>query len=347
MTALPRSPAGREAPIERATLVKIARDTAARRMAARPSLLSAYLIGSVAAGEPLLGDATDIDLVLIDSNPPPVAREVVRLTDQVALDIHHRGRADYANPKSLRGHPWLGPELAEPMFISDPQHFFELAQSSTRGQYHRAEYVAARARAFLAWAREAFHIGVLPGAEPEAPVSLDDFGLGLQHAANAVISLTGFPGAGRRLVMKLETAARKLARPDLYDDFQALFGGPDLAAQPAQALLADWLDAYRAGQSATDERIHPARRTIYERGFRAQIQADRAAESVWLMLVTWNACLSNAPAAPSALTERWQAFLGRLRLATPDQHAASLQQAVAYITQVDEVVEGWAGQNGV
>ena len=50
MSANPRSVAGRESPIERATLVKIARDTAARRMAGRPSLLSAYLTGSVAAG---------------------------------------------------------------------------------------------------------------------------------------------------------------------------------------------------------------------------------------------------------------------------------------------------------
>ena len=57
--------------------------------------------------------------------------------------------------------------------------------------------------------------------------------------------------------------------------------------------------------------------------------------------------MSNAPAAPSALTERWQAFLGRLRLATPEQHAATVQQAVAYVTLVDEAVEGWAGQNGV
>src|SRR5262249_26372677 len=136
---------------------------------------------------------------------------------------------DYANPKSLRTHPWLGPELAEPMFLADPQHFFELAQSSARGQFYRAEYVAARARTFLAWARGAFHIGLLPGAEPEAPVSLDEFGQGLLYAADAAITLTGFPAAGRRLVMKLEAAAGKLGRADVYQEFQALFGGGDLA----------------------------------------------------------------------------------------------------------------------
>jgi hypothetical protein len=346
VTVPPHGPAGRESIIERATLIKIARETASRRMAVRPSLLSAYLIGSVAAGEPLLGEATDIDLVLVDADSPPVAREVVRLTDQVALDIHHRRRSEYANPKSLRGHPWLGPELAEPMFLLDPQHFFELAQSSARGQFYRAEYVAARARTFLAWARGALHIGLLPGAEPEAPVSLDDYGQALFFAANAAISLTGFPGAGRRLVMKLDAAAGKLGRPEVYDNFQALFGGSELPQGRADALLASWLEAYQAGQSASDERIHPARRTIYGRGFRAQIQADRAAEGLWLMLVTWNACMGNMPAGGSH-AERWATFLDSLGLGTPDDRSVRVGQAIDYVTDMDGIVEAWAEGNGV
>lgn len=344
MSTPPRA-AGRDTPIAQATLLKIARDAAQQRMAARPSLISAYLIGSVAANEPLLGEATDIDLVLIDNGTPAVAREVVRLTDQVALDIHYRARADYANPKLLRVHPWRGPEMAEPIFLADPQHFFELAQASARGQYHRPEAVATRARTFLAWARSQLHIGLLPGAEPEAPVSLADLTTALLYAANAAISLTGFPGAGRRLVLKLEAAAAKLKRPDLYTGFQALFGGERLDRAAAEALLADWLAAYRAGQSGTDEFIHPARRTLYERGFRAQIQADRAAEALWLMLATWDAAHRNAPDDP-ARAARWQAFLEQLGLAALDGYDARMQQAVDYVNTVDALVEGWAEQNG-
>jgi hypothetical protein len=315
-------------------------------MAERPSLLSAYLIGSVAADEPLLGQATDIDLVLIDIDPPAAAREVIRLTDQVVLDIHHRAREAYANPKSLRRHPWLGPELAEPLFLADPRHFFELAQSSARGQFYRAEYVAARARTFLAWARSALHIGLLPGAEPEAPFTLADYGQALMFTANAGITLSGFPGAGRRLVMKLEAAAQKLGAPDLYGEFMALFGGPDLPAAEAEAFLAGWLAAYQAGQSATDEAIHPARRSIYERGFRAQFQADRAAEALWLMLVTWNACIDNVPAGGTH-RQRWEAFLDRLGLLDPAARAARIRQAIDYVSLVDRLVEGWAAENGV
>ena len=342
MTAAP----GRDGLIERATLIKIARDTAARRMAERPSLLSAYLIGSVAADEPLLGQATDIDLVLIDLDPPATPREVIRLTDQVVLDIHHRARDEYANPKSLRRHPWLGPELAEPIFLADPRHFFELAQSSARGQFYRAEYVAARARTFLAWARAALHIGLLPGAEPEAPVSLADLGQALLFAANAGITLAGFPGAGRRLVMKLEAAAGKLGAPELYDEFMALFGGPSFPPVEGEGFLSDWLAAYQAGQSATDESIYPARRSIYERGFRAQFQADRAAETLWLMLVTWNACMGNVPAGVTH-EPRWDAFLDRLGLLDPAARAARIRQAIDYVSLVDRLVEAWAADNGV
>ncbi len=336
----------RETPIERATLIKIARDTAAQRMALRPSLLSAYLIGSVGAGEPLLGEATDIDLVLIDASPPPAAREVIRLTDQIALDLHHRHRDQYTNAKSLRGHPWFGPELAEPLFLHDPTHFFELAQAAARGQFHRPENVAARARAFVAWARGELHVGLLPGAEPDAPVTLANYAQALLYAANAAITLTAFPGGGRRLVMKLETAARKLRRADLYDGFLALLAGPQVERPVAEGLLAGWLAAYRAGQVTADELIHPARRTIYERGFRAQIEADRAADMVWLMLATWNACRVNMP-NDAQHTEQWRAFLGHLQLADPAVHEERVSQVVDYVSLVDELVEQWAAGNGV
>lgn len=343
MTASAR---GREAPIERATLIKIARDTAAQRMAARPTILSAYLIGSVGAGEPLLGDATDIDLVLIDINPHPSGREVVRLTDQIALDIHHRSRDLYTNPRTLRTHPWLGPELAEPLFLHDPTHFFELAQSSARGQFHRPEHVAARARQFVAWAREELHVGLLPGAEPEAPVTLANYTQALLYAANAAITLTAFPGGGRRLLMKLEAAARKLRRADLYDGLLALLAGPQVDRAVAEQLLAGWVAAYRAGQVSANELVHPARRTIYERGFRAQIEADRAADMLWLMLATWNACRLNMPNDPQQ-DQQWQAFLSRLGLGDTAAYEARVGQLVDYVTTVDELVEKWGADNGV
>jgi hypothetical protein len=64
------------------------------------------------------------------------------------------------------------------------------------------------------------------------------------------------------------------------------------------------------------------------------------------MLVTWNACQSNIPAGgPHA--QRWDAFLDRLGLLDPAARAARLRQAIDYVSLVDRLVEGWAGENGV
>jgi hypothetical protein len=146
--------------------------------------------------------------------------------------------------------------------------------------------------------------------------------------------------------MKLEAAARKLGRVDLYEGFLALLGGPQVERPLAESLLAGWLSAYRAGQVTADELIHPARRTIYERGFRAQIEADRAADMLWLMLATWNACRVNMPNEPHQ-HEQWHAFLGHLGLADPGDNAERVRQLADYVTVIDELVEQWGASNGV
>ncbi len=332
--------------IDRETLLKIARDTAAQRMAARRALISAYLTGSIAAAEPLLGDATDIDLIFVEDAEAPSPREVIRLTDQVALDIQYRIKADYIHPKDLRIHPWRGPEMCEPIFLRDPAHFFELAQSSTRGQFHRPDHVAARARTFAAWARDELHVGLLPGMEPSSPVTIPALCRSLLYSANAVITLTGFPAAGRRLTMKLEAAARTLRvdRADPYDQFTAIFGG-EWEAAAARASLADWSAAYRAGGSPENELIHPARRTIYERGFQSQIEADRAADARWLMLDTWQACLHNLP-GDSPHADKWIAFLQQLHMASPSEFSDKVGQVRAYAGLTAGIVEAWAEKNG-
>jgi predicted nucleotidyltransferase len=72
--------------ITRQHLIDLARNEALKR-ADLNNVLSAYLIGSVASGDPLLGDTADIDLVLIHQGEAPSQRETVRLSHQVHFDI--------------------------------------------------------------------------------------------------------------------------------------------------------------------------------------------------------------------------------------------------------------------
>ncbi|MGH2523778.1 MAG: hypothetical protein ACRDH2_14835, partial [Anaerolineales bacterium] len=98
-----------------------------------------------------------------------------------------------------------------------------------------------------------------------------------------------------------------------------------------------------------DELIHPARRTIYERGFQhVQPATDRAAETLWLMLYTWQALMKHLPgdSAYEAHADRWIAFLDSLDMASPPGFAAKVAQARAYADLTAETVERWAEQNG-
>jgi hypothetical protein len=321
---------------QREALIELATQVARERMQHRPSLVSAYLIGSVAAHEPPLGGATDVDLVLIDADHPPADHELVALRPELVVDIHYRAQVAYRNAKQLRVHPWLGPELCEPVFLFDPTHFFELAQSAARGQFHRPDHVATRARAFLALA-EAHLLTPNP--------SLEALTLALWNAANATITLTGFPAGRRRLTLRLESAATHIQQPALYDRFLALTGGPELEISQAEVLLIDLGAAYRLAQTADDEALHPARWPLYEPGLRAQIAADRSADGLWLILHLWQAAARRLADQPWD-AHAYAAFLSRIGLSSPADLHDRAQAVRDYVRLAQRAVADWADRNG-
>src|SRR5512143_1211564 len=98
--------------INRETLLNLASDTVARHAREDRGILSAYLCGSLLGEDYLLGGAADIDLVFIHMDAFPQAREIVRLTDEIHLDIAHLSQKDFREPRRLRLHPWLGPAIS-------------------------------------------------------------------------------------------------------------------------------------------------------------------------------------------------------------------------------------------
>ncbi|HLE23250.1 MAG TPA: hypothetical protein VI701_03005, partial [Anaerolineales bacterium] len=130
--------------ITRTQLIEAARREVERR-AETDGLAAAYLIGSIVHDQAVLGGAADIDLVLIHDHQPDSRREIVGLSDEVHLDIAHHHRDQYAQPRLLRLDPWLGPAIYDPLPLHDPQHLFEWAQASARGQFLRPDHRAARA----------------------------------------------------------------------------------------------------------------------------------------------------------------------------------------------------------
>ncbi len=327
--------------ITRAKLIELARREAEAR-AASGDVVSAYLVGSVAYGEPLLGGTADVDLVLIHAEAPQVDREMIPLSADVHLDIVHHGRERYAQPRGLRVDPWIGPSISGPVFLYDPQHFFEWAQAGARGQFFRADHALARARSLLLTARSHLPHPLPPQLEVATLIeaALD--------GANAAASLAGAPAAGRRLLLDLERRAQALGRPELSDGLMRLIGIDRGDAKDAPSWLAAWARAFDAASPLTnDPRLAPCRRSYHLSGYQALAEAGRPDAVVLPLLLIWDRTMRFLEAHGQAAPFRpaWEDALQRLGL-SPEALKPRALELESYLDAMETLMDAWAVRNG-
>jgi predicted nucleotidyltransferase len=328
--------------ISRELLIDLARRETERR-GADNDVLSGYLIGSVARGEPQFGDNSDIDLVLIHKDSPPAEREMMRLSQQVHLDIAHHGQDLYLKPSALRIHPWLGPSLCEPIFLYDPEHFLEWAQAGARGQYYRVDHTHARARAFLDRARQSTSL---------LPVSsrwVRTYCRAVHEAANAVACLTGFPVAGRRLSLQLNDAAQSLEYPELYGGFLQLLGSDSLQDWSIPETLSAWARTFDdASDISSDPLLSSCRRDYHLNAFQVLVEMGEAKAILWFMLSTWEQALHalNQNENPEQPHAEWLNLLENLGLSA-ERQSSRMDALEHYLDRNEAFLEVWAERNGV
>ena len=327
--------------VSRELLIDLARREAERR-GAENNVLSGYLIGSVARGDPQFGDSADIDLILIHKSSPPAEREMMRLSHQVHLDIAHHEQDLYLKPSALRVHPWLGPSLCEPIFLYDPEHFLEWAQAGARGQYYRADHTHTRARAFLDRARQSTSL---------LPVSsrwMRTYCRAILEAANAVACLTGFPVAGRRLSLHLAEAAQNLEYPDLYGGFLQLLGSDSLQDWSIPETLSAWARTFdEASTISSDPLLSSCRRDYYLNAFQVLAEMGEAKAILWPMITTWEQAL-HALSQHENLEQHqseWMRLLDDLGLSA-ERRSARLDDLEHYLDRNEALIEVWAERSG-
>ncbi len=329
--------------ITRRKLIDLAHREAQRR-ADEEDIVSAYLIGSVARGEPLLGGTADIDLVLIHEDPPPAAREVVPLSQDIHLDIAHHDRALYSEPRTLRTSPWLGPMLYDPLFILDPDHFLEWAQASARSQFNRADYRVARASALLGHARARLdHLN-----DRHSPAWMTAFTQTVSDGANAVALLAGPPAAGRRLALTLKQRTAEADQPEVFESFLRLIGLESADGSDLPDRISAWARAFElASPDSTDPRLASCRLRYYLAGFEALNQAGWPQAVEWGLLSTWQIAAGAFDLMPNADGARsaWEDFLQHLDLGESAAERRA-REAERFLDRVEEILDVWAGEHG-
>ncbi len=323
--------------ITRDLLSNIAEDTVAERAKQDASIIAAYLHGSVLTSEdPLLGGTADIDLVFIHDEYDR-QREIIRLTEDVHLDIEHHAKADYQPPRELRTCPWRGNTIFYCKSLFDPEHFIDFTQASVRGLFNQYENVLARSRALLQDARATwlyFHNRSVPDSPDQVMAYLQ----ALDDAANALACLNGAPACGRRFLLSLRPRLELLGEPALYDDLLGLLGGEVLDAETIAAWLPGWETDFERLNQGYDPppALHKHRKAYYLRAFQALLESEQPETAAWPLLHTWTLMAQTMPSQVDA----WQAAVTPLGWMGP-AFAARLNGLDAYLDRVDLLLEQW------
>jgi len=330
--------------ITRDFVLKFTNETIERRARSGGDLSAAYLCGSFLEEDYLLGGAADVDLFLVHSEKPSAGRELVRLTDDIHLDIAHHDQRDYRDTRSVRVDPWLGPAVNNCKILYDPQHFMDFVRASVRGQFDRPDHVYQRAGALADKAREAwFH---LQGEQLEpGPAAVREYLSAVGKAANAIASLNGQPLAERRLLLGFPARAEALERPGLYQGFLGLLGAQNLKLPLLGSWLSSWAKAFLAlPQAEAPERLQPLRLNYYLEALREMVEGDSPAAALWPLLDTWTVMAEIYPAETSHRVD-WRQAAEQLGLYGPAL-TERIEALDAYLDLVEETLETWAQVNG-
>ena len=332
--------------VTRDTLMKIAHNTAGQYSANDSSLICIYLTGSLLSETPLLGGTADIDLICVHNQEPHSRREVVRLTEDIHLDVAHLPLSIYHQPRHLRLNPWVGSYLiADPILLYDTRHWFEFTQASVAAQFYQPENVLGRVRPLAEAARQDW-LQLSSAAEPTTPQRLLSYLHALESASNAIACFHGAPLTERRFWTEFPRRAEALDRPGLIAHLAGLVMTRPVSEEDWNAWLIDWENAFATARSQSNAPVKLSTcRLAYYKSAIDVFRTDLPLAALWMLLRTWTlaaSCLrANSPAMHA-----WQVFCQSLAL---DETGFSdrLSGLDVSLDNIEETIDQYARQNGI
>ena len=299
--------------INQEMLIKIAKDHVNRRIRKENDLVAVYLTGSVSETEPLLGGSTDIDMVFVHKEDPPLKREVLRVTYEISLDIEHHHQSFYAFHRRLRQNPWIGYYLCNHQnILHDQDHWLEFIHASVSSGFDKPENVYARAGQFAEKARDQwFDLN-----DQQEAVWGDWIALYLKNiatAANAIACLEGPALTSRRFMTEFTRRAEMLDCLPLIGELTRLLGNQYFNQDSYKKWETCWENALAKANLRDDcpPNINKVRKAYFLNSVSAFADNDALHVVLWPMLETWHQAVTCLKDDPKVL-EDWSGFLSSL-----------------------------------
>lgn len=333
--------------ITREKLLNFAQMYVKRQLDSKLRPVCIYLTGSLLWDDPMIGGSTDIDLVYIHDSEPPLAREIIRVTDEVHLDIAHLNQEIFRYPRQLRTDPWLGSYLCyNPRLLHDSQHWFEFTQAGAGAQFDLPGYVIERARPLEDAARQTW-LRFQSDPPADTPHRVYSYLKMCEQASNAIACLSGPPLTERRFLLQFPERAQAVRRPGLVSGLVDLFTSDESLLQAEKPSWADeWKETLTAAASikTCPPRLQEPRINYYTHAV-DELWGSTPAAALWILLRTWTAAVC-LPDIPSNSVKAWKNFLQELKL-DETQLENRLDMLDAYLDSIEEALDIWAQENGL
>ena len=326
-------------------LYKTAKDLVNKRIKSERDLIAAYMVGSVLSEEPLVGGTTDIDIVLIHAGDPKTHREIVRVNDEIHLDIIHHSESVYQQPRALRVDAWLGSAVQNhPVLLYDVRHWFEFTQASAGAQFYRADHTLARARSLCDAARRLWT--ELNESRLTYVKKIRKFMAAVESASNCIASISGSPLTRRCFMREFPDRCSEIGAPELVTWVANLLEMQSLTKESLKGMLLEWEKAFRSASEQTETLpdLHSLRLNYYASAIQAHLGDDEILAAAYPLFYTWAKAVSYLYAtSPEYIS--WYDTLKELGLGK-DALPEKIQALDTYLDHVEEVLEKWAEKSG-
>jgi hypothetical protein len=332
--------------VTRDSLLRIARETAQERAYNDADIVAVYLTGSLRTADPMLGGTADIDLVFVHKNEPLKRREFIKLTPDFHLDIARRAKDEFRSPRELRGDPWLGHEIYDPILLYEREKFFDFVQASLRAgfEFEQPPLTLQRCRTLLAHGRGSW-MDIAEFEGEAGPREIRKYMKALFHAVNAAAGLTGPPLWERRILLEFPARAQAIQKPGMVAAVYGLLGANHIDADRIKAWLPDWKQAFKAAADTpgVEARIHKARANYYEKAAKFMLDGESPLAALWLVLHTWT--LSCEMLGGNHLGF-WRNACGELNLLGKSFHER-MQGLDQFLDEIELMLDETAAANGL
>lgn len=324
-------------------LIKIAADHVAKRRRREKELVAVYLTGSVSEGEPLLGGSTDIDLIFVHKEEPPLKREVLRVSYEISLDIEHHHQSFYTYHRRLRQNPWIGYALCNHQnILLDSDHWLEFIQASVSSRFDSPENVYGRAGQFGEKARILwFDLDDPQDVNWEDWMSLYFKTIGT--AANTIACLNGPALTTRRFMLDFTTRAEALETLPLVGDLTRLLGNENVSDSLFKEWRPVWEEALESANKHEDcqPNISKVRKAYFLQSVDAMAESGTLHAVLWPIFETWQQALTCLEDQDHH--QDWLGFLSALGF-QEERRDILLRELDHFIDQAEHLLENYKSE---